>query len=743
MRQNVLNRLWTSIGTKIVLPYVLLTIIVAGVGAFIIVRFVTGSLQERFVNQLLDAGRITSESMVDYEAERLQILRTVIGTEGVDESLAADNRDALAARVPQIIANSNVDAVELINQQGQAVYGWQRPPRQTGNSGEERSGADFSQLPEIRRVLDGFVDVFGEKRVMLSQTPYGPMLFTLGPVYFEDRVIGVALVGTYITEMVDGLANTSAASVTLYDQQGNTIETTLGRGQQTVTEILQEPTDQYETVLSLLAESPAQYPVIVTNAETEVPLRQVKILGQDYTLAYGDWRVRGQSIGFFSVALPNNFIVTTASTSRTLLSTIFFLVTLGVLVIGFVLAQWIITPLRRLVQSSTLIAQGDLSQRTGIRRNDEIGNLASSFDIMTDHLEERTHQLIEQASKLEAILNSTLDGMIVLDPQNVVITANPVARQILAEISDDFLLNILRDRSPSPIFHRNMSDDHPPNQIQQSHRYQVGDRVFSALVAPVVTPEDQELGTVIALRDVTREAEAEQLKDGFITSISHDLRTPLTSLKGYSEILLYMANDNLNDKQQQFMQIINDNANQLIEHVNEIIDISELQAGTLRLEKGEVALEMVVEQVVNQWCAAMEEKGLSLKVTLPPESLLVVGDASRLQWAINNLVKNAHDYTLSGGHVEIDLFRTGDMARLDVRDTGIGIHSTDHPYLFTRFFRANNDLMYNVAGVGLGLFITRSLIELHEGKVWAESKLNEGSLFSLSLPILEKQTPVA
>ena len=183
------RQLDTSIGTKIVLPYLLLTLAVAGVGAFIVVRLTTASLQERFNNQLIDAGRVVSESMVDYELERLEVLRTVAATDGVAESLAAADPAGLATWVPQIIANGNTDAVELLDNQGREVYGWQRPPNQPGFSGEERTGADFSQVPEVRRVLDGFVDEFGEKRILLSETPYGLMLFTVGLCVFAFNVL--------------------------------------------------------------------------------------------------------------------------------------------------------------------------------------------------------------------------------------------------------------------------------------------------------------------------------------------------------------------------------------------------------------------------------------------------------------------------------------------------------------------------------------------------------------------------
>lgn len=739
--RRISNHLSNSIGTKIIVPYLLLTLAVAGVGAFLVVRFTTDSLQERFYNQLLDAGRVVSERMVDYEAMRLEILRVVVATEGVAESLAANKRADLAARVPQIIANSNTDAVELLDQQGREVYGWQRPPNQAGTDGEERFGADFSHLQEVRRVLDGVVDKFGEKRVLLSQTPYGLMIFTVGPVYQGNKRVGAALVGTYVHEMVIDLTESAVAKVTLYDPQGQVIETTLGGGQKGVTDILSESPEQYRTVLALLRESPDRYPVVVTKAQDEVPFKQAQILGLEYTLAYGDWRLRGQSLGLFSVALPNNFIVSTAATSRNLLALLFSAATVGVFALGFFIAQRIIQPLQRLVRTSKAVAQGDLAQRTGIQRGDEIGTLAYSFDTMTDRLVERNRQLVEQASKLKAILDSIADGVIVLDWQGVIISSNPAARQILADVSSDFLSDILQElASPAFLETENGTDGNQDLELakfQQPRRYRLKDRTLSALIAPMITPGGETLGTVIALRDVTREADSEQLKDNFITNISHELRTPLTAIKGYSDLLLMSAQEKLSAQQSRFVQTINHNTDKLLHHINQLIDISEIQAGTLRLDKQELCFEALVKEITEQWRERLEAKGLSLQLTLPAAEIRLCGDPKRLNWAIDNLLSNAYNYTLSGGRVEVRVFQAEAEAQLDVLDTGVGIAVGDQPYLFTRFFRAAHPLTFNVPGVGLGLFITRSIVELHEGRVWVQSKLNEGSTFSLALPLLK------
>jgi signal transduction histidine kinase len=753
---NRLNRLRASIGTKIILPYLLLTLAVAGVGAFVVTNLVTSSLQERFNNQLLDAGRVVAEGMVNYEEERLAVLRAVAGTEGVPEGLAAGNRESLDALVPQIIANSNTDAVELLDMHGTEIYGWQRPLGQGGSAGEERAGADFSQLEEVRRVQEGFVDRFGDKRVLLAQTRYGLMIFTVGPAYLEGEgatreQVGTVMIGTYLRNMLVGLTERAVARVTLYDRNGNVIETTLsGGGYQGIAETLQEPPEQYDAITRLLQETPAHYGV-VTRAKDEVFLREVEILGQTYVLGYGDWRLRGQSFGFFSVALPSNFIVSTAAISRNWLSLLFSIATVAVFAMGFGIAQRIIRPLNRLVQTSIAVAQGDLEQRTGIQRNDEIGSLAYSFDAMTERLAERNRQLaernrqlIEQASELKAILNGIADGVIVLDTEGQVMTSNPAAQRVLAEVSDDFVSHLLPSLSPAPY---TRTEGEPETDqllmlttLQQPQRYQVGSRVLSALAAPVMTPAGEELRTVVVLRDVTREAEAENLKDGFIMNISHELRTPLTAIKGYGDLLMQTDGGNLDGHQLEFVRIIRDNTNQLVHHINKLIDITEIQAGNLALQQERLCISELVTEVIEHWRKSMEAKDLSLRVKLPRKRLWIYADRERLTWAIDNLVNNACNYTLAGGRVEVRVFKENAEARVDVTDTGIGIAAADQPFLFTRFFRANNELTFSVRGVGLGLFITRSITELHNGRAWAKSELGIGSTFSLALPLVHGDT---
>lgn len=735
--KQIINKVANSIGTKIILPYLLLTLAVAAFGAYIVTNLVTGSLSERFHNQLADAGRIVSERLVEYEEDRLSVLRMVAHTKGVAEAVEVVDAAALASIVPQIIANNNQDAVLLLDKDGNTIFGWQRSMENP--EWQPVAERNFGNLEDVSLVLDGYVDEVGDKRAFLAETLDGHMLFTVGPVALDGDLVGAVMVGTDLHRTVSEVTENALARVTLYDQAGQVIETSLLDVDE-ANGLLKENPDIYNQILMLLQETPEQYGVVVTGAGEEVLLEEVEILNKPYQMAFGDWRLRNQSFGLFSVALPINFILSAATASRNMLTLVFFVATMGAFIIGLFLFRRIVDPINRLVETSTAVTQGDLDQRTGIERSDELGTLARSFDTMTASLAARNRELLEQASKLEGILQSIADGIIVFDTEDHIITANSAAQIILNEIKGD--TNVLTGRHMS----RSGANGHGPRSqhilesdpLTASNRLQIGNRVFSALDAPVKMPDGDRIGRVVVLRDITRETEVENLKEGFITSISHELRTPLTSIKGYNDLLAVSGIQNLTDQQMKFVNVIKGNTDKLILHVEKLIDIAEIQRGTLSINRELRAFDQIIEDAVAAWEKPYADKDLSLELQIVDENLWIDGDAVRLTWAIDNLLRNAHDYTLEDGHVLVRVYEENGRSCFSVEDTGIGISQKDQVNLFHRFFRAPQDSSLDVPGIGLDLYIVKTIIEAHEGVVWVHSELGVGSTFGFSLPSIEK-----
>jgi len=729
-----------SIGAKIILPYFILTLVVAVIGAYIVTTLVASTVTERFENQLLDAGRIVAENIVMDEETRLKVLRTIATTEGVPEALAGGDVETLASRVEVLAVNERATAVSVVNLDALEVAGWRQSPDQT--VGVPSTNADFSPYEDVQQVLSGQVDDFSDRRVFLAEVSSELMLFTVAPVILNNEIVGATIVGTNLQQLAIDLSGLSLARITLYDREGRVLATALGGEVEdgTIPDSLEGSPEQYTVVLERLRESPEQVDVIIANENEQVLLRRTEVLNQEYLLAYGNWRLRGQSFGLFSVALPTNFITRTVTTNQTWLAIIFFVATLTVFLVGIFLAQRITKPLKRLVVVSTAVAQGDLNQSTEIERNDEIGVLANSFDIMTRRLAERNRQLVEQASKLEAILNSISDAVIVFDNDNEIVAANPAAEKLLKHLTY---------HSDTPATYLQSSNANIQSGLRvdtlmaldttaiSTTRFRVGGRIFGISASPFKTPTGTELGRVLVLHDVTRQAEAEQLKDGFITSISHELRTPLTSMKGYIHLLSSKNSSNLTEQQAKFIEIIQNSTELLATHVNKLIDITSIQDGSLKLKKRRESLTEVVIHQTNEWRKQMESKGLIFQVDLDEDSLWVLIDRIRLDWAIENILRNAHQYTLKDGKVIVRLFPQNGHACLTIEDTGVGISSVDQPYIFSRFYRAQNELTLSVPGLGIELFIAKSIVEAHNGHIWVESELGEGSIFGIDLPLDE------
>jgi signal transduction histidine kinase len=327
--------------------------------------------------------------------------------------------------------------------------------------------------------------------------------------------------------------------------------------------------------------------------------------------------------------------------------------------------------------------------------------------------------------------------VIVQDLEGNTIIMNPAAENILQAVRDEFryapAINS-RDSGQAALLAAHLTD----LEFHETRRFELGQRVLSALSAPVLTAEREQTGSVVVLRDITREVESERLKDDFITSISHELRTPLTAIKGYNDLLRMTAGKKLDDRQLGFIETVDKNVADLLQLIQEMLDLSQISAGTLGIDQEPVNLSALIAAETEKWTEKMKERDLTFTVHLTKEPIWVEGDRNRLSRVVHNLIRNAHNYTLPGGKVEVWLKRENGRGQAEIKDTGVGIAVEQQRFLFTRFFRAiHAESTFEVSGAGLGLFVSKAIVEAHHGEIWMESNLNEGSTFSFALPIVE------
>jgi two-component system sensor histidine kinase VicK len=673
---------------------------------------------------LVEAGRVASDSVVRKEQDHLETLRAMAFTQGVDAAVVSGDMHTLNELLVPLAVNDQIDSFEVTGNLSRELLGFRHYKGLNDVSDYTlTTGTDLSDWPIVARILAAQFDQLGDKFVMLVKEPGGYVFYTGGPIKQEDRVVGAILVGTYLDEFLAEIQQETIADVTFYDKQCRVLGTTFRGGGEQVKAILESKM------------TPAFCQSIVDRSSEETFHYSFNLFDRPYEMAFGTLRIRETRLGIFSVTLSSNFIVQKASTSRLQFGIIFTSAMVLVFVMGYLISRRIIRPIIRLVQTSRAVADGDLSQQTGIRSGDEIGILATSFDHMTLSLRERTQQLEEEASKIRAILESIADGVIVEDKDSQVILMNPAAERILGSMSEGFPVHPIREL---PVLHT--KGEPSPAESSVDRRFEAGGKVVSAREAPVTTRDGVELGRVVVFRDITREVEVDRLKDEFIENVSHELRTPLTSIKGYSELLALTAGDKLNKQQQKSLSYIGQRSSQLVTMISELLDMTDIAAGTIGLDQTRASLGELIQEVMDSWQERIEEKQLTAITQLPHDLPQVWVDRDRIKRVLHNLISNACNYTMPGGNITITTYTDGDKVRVDVEDTGYGISEKDQGRLFTRFFRARDVPHDDVRGAGLGLYMAKALLEAHGERIWLErSRLGEGSVFSFTLPIAETQ----
>jgi len=232
---------------------------------------------------------------------------------------------------------------------------------------------------------------------------------------------------------------------------------------------------------------------------------------------------------------------------------------------------------------------------------------------------------------------------------------------------------------------------------------------------------------------------ANNAKTEFVSFVSHELKQPMTSMKGYTDLLMKGIGGSLNDQQIQFLQVIRNNVGRMDQLVQSLLDISRIESGRLKLEMGDVVPDSIVSEAVQAFEPTMSTKNQQIQVHIEPDLPTITGDRGRLLQVLTNLVSNANKYTPEGGTITVSVTKWAendcDYVRWSVQDTGIGMTPEEQERLFTKYFRSSNTAVRSVQGTGLGLVITRSIIEMHGGHIWVESEYQKGSTFSFAIPI--------
>jgi len=324
--------------------------------------------------------------------------------------------------------------------------------------------------------------------------------------------------------------------------------------------------------------------------------------------------------------------------------------------------------------------------------------------------------------KLETILTQTEDGVIVVDPENRLLLINRTAAEAF-EASDPQLGRSLVETLDHPQI---LALVRAPGRAPRREEIELKDgRVVNAQRTPI-----EGVGQAVVMQDITHLKELDRIKSEFVTTVSHDLRSPLTAILGYVDLI--GRTGEVSEQQREFIQRVRTSVEHITALISDLLDLGRIEAG-LDSARETTPLPSLARYAVETLRGAAEHRKLTLETDLPEDLPMVTGDPIRLRQMIANLLENAIKYTPPGGRVRIEALAEADQVILRIVDNGPGIPPAEQPYLFDKFFRASN-VPEDVAGTGLGLSIVKSIVDSHDGRIWVESALGKGSRFTVVLP---------
>jgi two-component system, OmpR family, phosphate regulon sensor histidine kinase PhoR len=453
----------------------------------------------------------------------------------------------------------------------------------------------------------------------------------------------------------------------------------------------------------------------------------------------------GQSIVIrFAVPLSEIDLSVKELRSRLLIASILMLLIAAIASLGF--ARMFAARIERLKDFSQRIAEGNFRPLLRQGPRDELSDLADSMNQTAARLDLEIRMLSGERNRSSAILRSMVEGVAVIDAEERLVFYNRAFSEIFgvqtSTAEGRTLIEVVRNAELVGLIRKalrgeeGLQDDISMGIVQMQS--------FSVTAAPVKALEsangDNDLmatkpsGAVVVLHDVTELRRLERVRQDFVANVSHEFKTPLTAIQGFAETLLGGALDDPANNRR-FLDIIRNHAIRLARLTNDLLKLARIEAGKLEVEFFPVSLMELIEGCAETTLLKASRKQITLEIEVPSGLPAVHGDASLLRDVLQNLLDNAIQYTPAGGHIHVDAEAKGGEAVITVSDTGIGIPASDKERIFERFYRVDAARSREAGGTGLGLSIAKHIVEAHNGRLWVDSVIGEGSRFSFSIPI--------
>ncbi len=421
--------------------------------------------------------------------------------------------------------------------------------------------------------------------------------------------------------------------------------------------------------------------------------------------------------------------------STSIISLVAILLAIG---FGLYLSNQILKPVNKLKGAIQKIAEKNFEQKIEVHSSDEIGKLANEFNKMIDRLQDyekiNVSKLIAEKEKSEVIVNNISSPIIVTDDENRVVLLNDAAKdlfEIEIDVVDNyhFLEIINNDELFEMIKNDNEAEDSNKTIDIKRNNLELHFNISSNKVR-----KDGEVRfTITLMEDVTKLKKVDEMKSEFVSTVSHEFRTPLTSMNMGLSMLLEEDIGTVNSDQRQLLEAAFEDTERLNELVNDLLDLSKIESGKIKMEFNRADVQKIIQSTIKPFSQQADERNVDLRMGDVSENTYAWADSNKISWVISNLIGNALRYTPEEGSITVGSYLQGRQVYIYVEDTGVGIPEEYRDKVFDKFVRASNNEDEN-SGTGLGLAISKEIIEAHNGRIWVESEEGKGSKFVFTLP---------
>jgi len=406
-------------------------------------------------------------------------------------------------------------------------------------------------------------------------------------------------------------------------------------------------------------------------------------------------------------------------------------------IVSLYVARRITHPIEQMKKKAAKFAHGDLNERLAEPESEELSELAATMNRMAQNLDQKIKDFTNRSMELEAVHTSMLEGVIAIDKHKKIITINDTAAKLFefpaSQLKARGIFEVAKNFEFQNFIKKALATHEPVEEDIVITRDE--DLIINIHSTALYDTGNTRMGTLIIFHNITRIRRLENMHKAFAANVSHELKTPLTTIKGFIETLQKMMTSNDTRESEKFLKIIEKNVNRMVELINDLLSLSKLErleGSLIQFENQHIAT--LIQGVVNTCHANIQAKNIIVSVDCP-DDLTAMVDSSLMEQAILNLVDNAVKYSQENSSVSITAAKKGDFIDIMVKDEGCGISKEHLSKIFNRFYRIDKARSRNEGGTGLGLAIVKHIVRYHHGKIGVESKKYEGSSFEITIPI--------